>query len=70
MAKFTRTKARSIGQVKTKSFDNVPYVKEVVDMVELTDDFKELRILPNSAVTAGVQERTGHQARFLLGLGL
>ena len=54
MAKFTRTKARSIGQVKTKSFDNVPYVKEVVDMVELTDDFKELRILPNSAVTAGV----------------
>lgn len=54
MAKFARTKARSIGQVKTKSFDNVPYVKEVVEMVELDDNFKELRILPNSAVTAGV----------------
>ena len=52
MSKFKRT--RSLGEVKTKSFENVPYLKDMVDMVELDKDYKELRVVPNSVVTAGV----------------
>lgn len=51
-SKFKRT--RSLGEVKTKSFEQIPYLKDLVEMVELGRDYKELRVVPNSVVTAGV----------------
>lgn len=54
MKKFARSSSRSIGQVKTKSFENTPYLKEVCQTLELDDDFHPVRLLPGSVTTAGV----------------
>lgn len=54
MKKFARSSSRSIGQVKTKSFENTPYLKDVCQTLELDDDFHPVRLLPGSVTTAGV----------------
>lgn len=54
MKKFTRSSSRSIGQVKTKSFENTPYLKDVCQTLELDENFHPVRLLPGSVTTAGV----------------
>ena len=54
MKKFTRSSSRSIGQVKTKSFENTPYLKDVCQTLELDENYTGVRLLPGSVTTAGV----------------